>query len=211
MGCAGGSKAEGGADPLAEASTGRPPVPQTQTHTPLEPVIASHTETFMDKVEKLRAHFDMDKEQPVAAVVARTALGQLGLVGRLEGASLVEKANACLALMPVTTPVQVHEVQPEVTMTSPVIPMAQPMALQMGMPLAEAVDEQALLAEAKLREAEPNLREAEARIREAEQLLVCVFGSSYLRPNRGLEEERHDRRTHDRHLGGLVTTPKNLP
>ena len=40
---------------------------------------------------------------------------------------------------------------------------------------------------------------------------VCVFGSSYLRPNRGLDEERHDRRTHDRHLGGLVTTPKNLP
>ena len=111
MGC-GGSKAEpeSGAEPLPEATAGRPPVPQTQTHTLLEPAIAS---------------------------------------------------------MAVPT----AQAQPVVMMASPVVPMAQPMSLQMGMPVAQEVDEQALIAQAKIREAEARIREAEQRARQAEAAL----------------------------------------
>jgi hypothetical protein len=145
-----------------------------QTQMPLEPAIARQTMTLIDKVEKLRAHFGMAKEQPVAAVVA-TALKRLELVGRLEGASVVAKADACmaaLASMPAAAPVQVyemqvHEVQPVLMMASPIVPMAQAVP-QMGMPLAEAVDESGLLAEAKMREAEARIRIAEQRAQQAE-------------------------------------------
>ena len=108
MGCGGSAPAESGAAVLPEATMGAggPPIPVHQTQMPLEPAIARQTMTLMDKVEKLRAHFGMAKEQPVAAVVA-TALERLELVGRLEGASVVAKADACiaaLASMPAAAP-----------------------------------------------------------------------------------------------------------
>ena len=72
-------------------------------------------------------------------------------------------------------------VQPAV-MTAPGVPMAQTMlAPQMGMPVAQAVDEQTLMAEAKMREAEQRaqraevamqLQAAEMRARAAEQALA---------------------------------------
>ena len=144
-------------------------MPQTQAHTLLEPAIASHTEKLMDNVEKLRTHFGMAMNLPMAAVIG-TATERLGLVAHLEGANLVVKADACIAAL--ATLVAAAQVQPVVMMAEPMgMPMAEPMAPQMGVPVAQEVDEQALMAEAKMREAEARIREAEQRARQAEAAL----------------------------------------
>ena len=84
----GGSTESGGAGLHPAETSGADASPQTQTPVPVR--------TLLDKVATLHAHFGMAKELPADAVVA-TATERLGL--KLEGASLVERADACIAAL----------------------------------------------------------------------------------------------------------------
>ena len=66
--------------------------------------------TLADKAEKLRVHFGLTKEMPVAAVVS-TAMESLGL--HTEG-SLIVKADACIAALS-SMPVAMAQATPTAT------------------------------------------------------------------------------------------------
>ena len=57
-------------------------------------------EPFIDKVEKLRAHFELEEELIANAVIS-AAVERLELAAQVEGQNIREQADTCLAIMQV--------------------------------------------------------------------------------------------------------------
>ena len=162
MGC-GGSK-EPDEEPwqpdTRAGADGSPPMAQPQ---------AQPTSNLAEKVQIICKEIGMPEGASMIATVDM-AVAEIGLAAQVQGLNIIQKADACLAhLGTASVPVPMTETLMMPQSWGPTVQsMAQPMAPQMGMPIAQAVDERTLMAEARMREAEQRAREAEAAMRSQE-------------------------------------------
>ena len=115
-------------------------------------------ETLVDKAKKLRAHFGMDNELPVATVVS-AAIDLLGL--HVEG-GLLAKADACISALNKAPPVSVEAVpqQPIIAMGSVVIREAEAAMRLQEAEMKARTAEQALAQQSRMAALERALRDA---------------------------------------------------
>ena len=99
----------------------------------------TQTMTLAAKAEKLRTHFGMNEALTVSAVIT-ASIAELGLDARVEGFTLVQKTDACLAALMASRGESV-------------------------MPLGVVVEESVMSADARVREAEMRAERAEAHYR----------------------------------------------